>query len=228
MGRKPIGKTAMTSAERVRRYRLKHGADKPVTEPVTKSVTEPVTKPGADDFILKQRIAGLEAEIARLNAAARRDQTRIKELEQRAPAHAEQDLATGKAMDETAYKLVRQLSDNLDHVVLKAARKLASTYDLTTLATALEADAKRRRERDRPPEVDYAKVEVVIAAYVEGKTSVTYSAVWGAILEAMRELRHVSGAKASYAVGQTIPGYLARLGFHPKKKGQKTFVRASQ
>jgi hypothetical protein len=35
MGRPPIGKRAMTGAERVRRYRLKHGTDKPA-----KSVTK--------------------------------------------------------------------------------------------------------------------------------------------------------------------------------------------
>ena len=32
MSRPPIGETAMTGAERVRRYRLKHGAGKPVTK----------------------------------------------------------------------------------------------------------------------------------------------------------------------------------------------------
>ena len=32
MGRPPIGKRAMTGAERVRRYRLKHSTDKPVTK----------------------------------------------------------------------------------------------------------------------------------------------------------------------------------------------------
>ena len=32
MGRPPIGKTAMTDAERMRRYRLKHGTAKPVTK----------------------------------------------------------------------------------------------------------------------------------------------------------------------------------------------------
>jgi hypothetical protein len=36
MDRPPIGKVAMTGAERVRRYRQKHGANAPVTKPVTK------------------------------------------------------------------------------------------------------------------------------------------------------------------------------------------------
>ena len=60
MGRPPIGKVAMTGSERVRRYRLKHGLDKPVTKQ-----RGPVTKPaGADRDALAQaraRIAELEA-----------------------------------------------------------------------------------------------------------------------------------------------------------------------
>ena len=40
MGRPPIGKVAMTGAERVRLHRLKHGITKPVTkQPVTKPIT---------------------------------------------------------------------------------------------------------------------------------------------------------------------------------------------
>jgi uncharacterized phage infection (PIP) family protein YhgE len=39
MGRPPIGKVAMTATERVRRFRAKQRADKPVTKPVTKPDT---------------------------------------------------------------------------------------------------------------------------------------------------------------------------------------------
>jgi hypothetical protein len=60
MGRPPIGKVAMTSAERVARYRAKHG----------------ITKPSAaGDARLQARIAELQAENAALAA-------RIRELEQ--------------------------------------------------------------------------------------------------------------------------------------------------
>ena len=59
MGRPPIGKTAMTGAERVRRYRLKHGADKPVTE-----------KPaGPGHAALVQELAQTKARIAELEKA---------------------------------------------------------------------------------------------------------------------------------------------------------------
>jgi hypothetical protein len=59
MGRPPIGKTAMTDAERMRRYRLKHGADKPGTKPVTKPA-------GADTNALVQELAQAKVRIAEL------------------------------------------------------------------------------------------------------------------------------------------------------------------
>jgi len=69
MGRPPIGKVAMTGAERVRRYRLKHGTDKPVRAAMMQSLAQ-------DDLALmrielaqaKARLAELEAEIARSQA----------------------------------------------------------------------------------------------------------------------------------------------------------------
>src|SRR5437667_4714478 len=90
MGRPPIGKVAMTGAERVRRYRLKHGADKPVTKPVEPvtyfkvapdlsdvkrgfaPLTKPrraVTKPAVKLGPLQARIHELAAELDRLKAA---------------------------------------------------------------------------------------------------------------------------------------------------------------
>ena len=66
MGRPPIGKIAMTAAERVRRYRLRHGTDKPVTKPVMKRSADKTTG------LLKARIRDLEAEIDDLKRAARR------------------------------------------------------------------------------------------------------------------------------------------------------------
>ncbi len=52
MGRRPIGKIAMTGAERMRRLREKHG-----TAPVTK----PDTTKDREIAVLKARIAELEA-----------------------------------------------------------------------------------------------------------------------------------------------------------------------
>jgi hypothetical protein len=54
MGRPPIGKVAMTSTERVHRFRAKHRQDKPETKPETKQ-----------SAALEARVHELEAELAR-------------------------------------------------------------------------------------------------------------------------------------------------------------------
>jgi hypothetical protein len=89
VGRPPIGKVAMTAAERMRLYRRKLAAAKPVTKPVTKPASD------GDDALVKElvqaktRIAELERELTgerEVNAAraAPRDNKdgRIAELEE--------------------------------------------------------------------------------------------------------------------------------------------------
>jgi hypothetical protein len=62
MGRKPIGKVAMSGAERVRRYRLKHAADQPVTKQ-----PNAVTKPASPDTdpVLQAALAALRRELSK-------------------------------------------------------------------------------------------------------------------------------------------------------------------
>jgi hypothetical protein len=71
MGRPPIGKVAMTTAERVRRYRLKHGTDKPVTKPVTKAAPDHTALAQA-----KQELAQARAEITALKDQLARERKR--------------------------------------------------------------------------------------------------------------------------------------------------------
>jgi hypothetical protein len=62
MGRPPIGKVAMTGAERVRLHRLKHG--------ITKTVTKPVTKPASPSYdALVQELAAVNAKLEAALAA---------------------------------------------------------------------------------------------------------------------------------------------------------------
>jgi hypothetical protein len=63
MGRPPIGKVAMTGAERTRLYRLKRGIAKPVTKPVTKP-KDAAAMIGA----LQKQLAAAKARIAELEA----------------------------------------------------------------------------------------------------------------------------------------------------------------
>jgi len=71
MGRPPIGKVAMTGAERVRLHRLKHGTAKPVTKPVT------IQKSASDEARIRQLavIERLEAQLAERD----RDIARLRE-----------------------------------------------------------------------------------------------------------------------------------------------------
>ena len=70
MGRPPIGKIAMTDAERMRRYRAKHPVTKPVTKPSAADTADSALK--QELATAKARIRELEAELARKPSAATR------------------------------------------------------------------------------------------------------------------------------------------------------------
>jgi hypothetical protein len=69
MGRPPIGKVAMTGAERVRRFRAKQRAEQPVTE---RNET-PVTKQGAADGAEIERLKAENERLRKELTAARED-----------------------------------------------------------------------------------------------------------------------------------------------------------
>jgi hypothetical protein len=75
MGRPPIGKVAMTGAERVRRHRLKHRAGRAVTKPVTIQAGD-----ATDVARLNARIRELEAEHRREKDRADFAMRHIKEM----------------------------------------------------------------------------------------------------------------------------------------------------
>jgi hypothetical protein len=83
MGRPPIGKTAMTSAERVRRHRAKHGTGKPVTKPVTK----PNGSDDTENAALKAKLIAAHKEIERLKALASAGKTEAAQPKQQQRAH---------------------------------------------------------------------------------------------------------------------------------------------
>ena len=69
MGRKPIGEVAMTTAERVRRYRLKHKH----AEPTERAAAGDVARSKARIAEQNLKIAQLEAELARRPAPGAAD-----------------------------------------------------------------------------------------------------------------------------------------------------------
>jgi hypothetical protein len=81
MGRPPIGKRAMSGAERVRRYRLKHGTDRPVTKPVTKPA---IAGDAMAQELAQQAAVTLDAATATINTLKKMlalAEARIAELE---------------------------------------------------------------------------------------------------------------------------------------------------
>jgi len=71
MGRKPIGKVAMTTAERVRRYRLKHKLAE--ARPTERAAAGDVARSKARIAEQNRKIAQLEAELARRPAPGAAD-----------------------------------------------------------------------------------------------------------------------------------------------------------
>jgi predicted RNase H-like nuclease (RuvC/YqgF family) len=106
MGRPPIGETAMTSAERVRRYRLKHA---PVTKPVTKlngtnggALANELAQAEARISALEGQLARAAAEIAELNVQSTKERKRREAAEAKAAAmprtEAERDTEAERVM----------------------------------------------------------------------------------------------------------------------------------
>ena len=183
MGRPPIGKVAMSGAERTRLYRLKLAATKPVTKPVTKPST-------AD-----AELAAAKARIAELQATHNADTARIRELENKtitlAEAHRVAAVPADGTMSAQTFKLLCSLDAPEDGVVLNAARALvrnlkASGSDLRTLSDALEAEWKKTQQpKERPVTVDYTAVDVAIDRCVADREKVTFDRVWNAIVAAV-------------------------------------------
>jgi hypothetical protein len=161
MGRPPIGKAAMTAAERVRRYRQKHGVTKApaesetiaalksriaeleaqVTKPVTKPVTEDVTKRSGDKRSA-ERIAALEAEVVELKQALAQARAASGAFPRRTAA----EWAAAKLEAEEKAK------------ALKAARKEAKLREAAAASVPWESEAVLRYERDEAQKRLYAKL----------------------------------------------------------------------
>jgi hypothetical protein len=192
MGRPPIGKVAMTAAERLRRHRLKHRPEQKPGEnaalarayermaelerEVARLKAAPVTKPSADDTTpLKARIRDLEAEVARLRAAA---------TAQRRP----ESRGTAVEEDTKLKKLIRLLDSPQKEEAAGALRKLAGELQARGRGFQELADLTAQWDQEdaavRPPKlkpIDWPEVERAIKTYAEGKTKVTMNKVISAV-----------------------------------------------
>jgi hypothetical protein len=122
MGRPPIGKIAMTGAERVARYRRKH---QPVTKPVTK-------QSGADASKATKR---LEARIKELEAALAREQERREAAEAKAAV----SNAEATVMLEARIRELEEIEERGWRVARRGIK--FSSHDYRLLKSILHPDA---------------------------------------------------------------------------------------
>jgi hypothetical protein len=225
MGRPPIGKVAMSGAERMRRLRAKH--------PVTKPVTKPAS---ADSARLEARIRKLEDENANLrdeNAKLRaRAETRstsdggalaaAEGAKHQRPEKFKQD----KDDDNRISKLIRRLDSPEDNAVLKTARSLVSELqtdgkNLQFLSDLFHQQWKKENaERPtKPKPIDYSQIEAIVRRYTDGKTKVNIEAVVTAIFAEVPAWRGQLGRDGA----KYIERCMQRRGF--TLRGRKTWER---
>ena len=228
MGRPPIGKTAMTAAERMRRHRLKHTAAKPAAKPSADTAATTIAALRKELATAMVRIAELEkvgaaaaAETIALKAARRE----AAEAKHSKPGIDDGDQAAAAGpLGKKVFKILLKLDDDNDHTVLVAARKLvgdlkASGSDLRTLANSLGAEwAKQEKAKPRPPPpLDWSELEAAVTRYATDRTTVRFNAVWKALkaeVPALKNHRDEGNHLARF-----IQGSLRRLGFTASSSG---------
>jgi uncharacterized small protein (DUF1192 family) len=218
----------MTDAERMRRYRLKHGKAKPVTKPVTKPA-------GPDHDVLVQelararaRIADAAAEIAVLKAELARER---KQREAAEAKHAkpggnvdDEEAAAAGPMGKKVFKILLKLDDANDNTVLVAARTLvsnlkASGSDLRTLADSLGAELEKQEKAKPPPPppLDWSEIEAAVTRYAADRATVRFNAIYRALVAEVPALKNYRDRGEHLA--RFIQGGLRRLGFTASSSG---------
>jgi hypothetical protein len=215
MGRPPIGKVAMTGAERTRLYRLRRGPAKPAPKSdahaalkaenaALKAAIEKLKAQGDGNAALRARIAELEMQLAHERSA-------------QAAAEAEPSKPGGnEAMGKRVFKLVLRLDSPNDNEALLAARKLvrelkAIGSDLRTLAAALETEWEKQQKAKPapPPPIDFSEVEAAVKRYAADRTTVNFNRMWRALKAEVPALDVHRGRN----VAHYLMGCLRRLGF---------------
>jgi hypothetical protein len=191
MGRPPIGKVAMTGAERLRRYHLKRA--QAVTariralqaEVARLKAEKPQARSATDAEPLKARIAELAAELARERRQRPAEPAHEHTTSRAAPHHTPRKI---DPKDESKLmKRIRRL-DSPDSEVVAAVRALANELkargrgfqELGDLTAVWDAEDAAQQPK-KPKSVDWDAVKSAIDQYVDGKTRVTINLVIRAV-----------------------------------------------
>jgi hypothetical protein len=139
MGRPPIGKTAMTGAERVRRYRLKHGTDKPVNAHEAK-------------------IAALKKELAQAKAAMTQMHLERDELKRRAakPKVERPALTPDEARDKRLEALTKENQRLKAHILLVVGQSRNGSMNFKTMSAIAKPLHPEQRKHMTRTELDAA------------------------------------------------------------------------
>jgi hypothetical protein len=205
MGRPPIGRRAMTSTERSRRYRAGMAATKPATKSAASGSPDALAAKDREIARLKARIAELEALPATRPATAAPE--RVK-------------LSVGDHN-----KLVRNLHPDRWAHLNDDALSLALNQAFQIHQQLFEP-IKKAAEQGRKRPIDWPEVESAVRTYTEGKTKVTINAVLKAAHARVpalnaQDFTEVPGER----IGAFIDGCLHRLGF--RRRGEMTYERAA-
>lgn len=230
MGRPPIGKVAMTSAERVARWREKHGI---------------VTKPaGPDHAALVKALAAARARIAELEASTGAehftDKTKLrlddairihkarldKQFKQRVYAEVRRRIDAADDATRASNKELRQKVFDLESMLGRRAVFTETQYremlmlchpdssaSAVTKARLLQVLVEKKKALAKPS-ISWPKVEAAIKDYTADKTTVTFTNVWKAVEKAVPGISEVGDTVSPY-----IRGCLGSLGFTANKSG---------
>jgi hypothetical protein len=234
MGRPPIGKHAMSGAERQRRYLEKLLGGKSTVSSVTKQTKADEAK-DREIAALKARIATLERERAQHEAHDREfvaAPPRKREKHRPSESLSTHTTTQGSGSNTQISKFIRHLGNANEAEAAAAARKLvsrlaASESDRHALAELWEKHCNEQA-RQRPPKpkpVDWPEVGRAIKTYAEGKTKVNLNSLAKAIYAKVPALNDNLEELRGDQIYGFIVGCLRRLGF--VKRGEWTYERAA-
>src|SRR5215813_15204192 len=148
MGRPPIGKVAMTGAERVRRYRLRHRPKTLVTKPVTKFSTD-----GSAVASLQAENAALRDEVIELKTVLQAWRTVVQSRESGIMVHANFKLVRSclhpdsrKSASEEKLAKAFRIFNRLEYVLCDEAELPTKEYAFTAKEWAWMRGRKKRQK----------------------------------------------------------------------------------
>jgi hypothetical protein len=225
MGRPPIGKKAMSGAERFRRWYEKHRDDKPRAE--QRAAKSTADHAGARIVELEEHVRKLQAANRELEAELTRRKAQEREFADwirvgGKPTPRPETASKAKLSIEDYNKLVRRIHPNkwvglkepaLDRALTDAVQILEQLFEPVKEATKQKRQERARREAP----VDWAAVVAAIERYAADRTTVTMNKVLAAIYVVAPQAK--ADRQNMEATHRCVHRTLIRLGFTASSTG---------